>query len=411
MASLVKHGKHEKRRVKKRNRFLTALLIIAAVLAILYTVAVYSDIPFIKKYRDLYIETAMNTFTHKWLATRFIPKSVIDKVVANAESQIEANIVDESAPPPPSGSAAIPWDPGEPTAPVQEQAGEEPDPKEAAREAFLTVFHELDADTLPEEYLDWDYETLMLSGISDMGIKTTAGDAVWAIDAVNGILIMEIAEGSYRGKLAIVKDPSKVFVGVSTSESRGWTIGEHLSKNDAVLGINANGFVDPEGEGRGESAVGLIIAGGKIMNPADDGWGYQVGGFDGEDNFLVGTRLKLSTLRDAAQFMPAIVVEGTDRVTGSYGLGIQPRTVIGQNTKKEVLMLVIDGRQVGYSIGCTVSDCAKIVMRYDCWNALCMDGGSSSCMAYYGELITKPSSPMVGGRYLPNAWLVRGQEQ
>ena len=54
---------------------------ILVVLVGLYLMAVYSNIPFIKKYRTLYIETAMSTLEHQWLATAFIPKSVIDKVI------------------------------------------------------------------------------------------------------------------------------------------------------------------------------------------------------------------------------------------------------------------------------------------------------------------------------------------
>ena len=44
----------------------------------IYFIAVYSSIPFIEKWRTLYIETAMNTMNHQWLATAFIDrKSVV----------------------------------------------------------------------------------------------------------------------------------------------------------------------------------------------------------------------------------------------------------------------------------------------------------------------------------------------
>ncbi len=45
-------------------------------------------------------------------------------------------------------------------------------------------------------------------------------------------------------------------------------------------------------------------------------------------------------------------------------------------------------------------------MRYDCYNAMNMDGGSSSSITYMGEMITRTSSPMTTGRYLPDAWIV-----
>ena len=70
-------------------------------------------------------------------------------------------------------------------------------------------------------------------------------------------------------------------------------------------------------------------------------------------------------------------------------------------------MLVIDGRQVGYSIGATMEDCADILLQYGAVTAGACDGGSSSVIGYDGEVINKPSArDMPTGRYLPNAWLV-----
>lgn len=385
-------------------------LVIAAVitvLAMLYVTAVFSDIPFVKKYRELYIETAMSTFSHKWLATGFIPKPVIDDVMSRAQQQIDSTVVDESAPPP-ADDEKKPEEKQETITedelPQEETPTEEPDYE---RIRFLSLFDEIDETTFPQDIESGELGTLQLSAIIDRGILTKAGDPVWAIDAVNGILIAEVSGESFKGKIAIIKDPSAVFLGTSRLDSRGETLGEFCKDHNAVLAINANGFVDPEGKGKGDTAVGLIISGGEKINPASDEYGYQIGGFDFEDNFLVGSRLKSSSLRDAAQFMPAVIIEGKDNVNGSMGLGIQPRTVIGQTAEKEVLMLVIDGRQIGHSLGCTVTDCAKIMLHYGCWNALCMDGGSSSAMYYDGAIITKPSTPMVGGRYLPDAWLVK----
>ena len=42
---------------------------------------VFSHIPFIEKWRTIYIETAMGTMNHQWLATLFLPQSVIDDVM------------------------------------------------------------------------------------------------------------------------------------------------------------------------------------------------------------------------------------------------------------------------------------------------------------------------------------------
>ena len=55
----------------------------------------------------------------------------------------------------------------------------------------------------------------------------------------------------------------------------------------------------------------------------------------------------------------------------------------------------------------TMEDMVKVFQKYEALNAAACDGGSSSVMAYDGKIITKCSSPMKTGRYLPNAFLVK----
>ena len=54
-----------------------------------------------------------------------------------------------------------------------------------------------------------------------------------------------------------------------------------------------------------------------------------------------------------------------------------------------------------------VDICADILEEYGAYNAGACDGGSSSVLAYNGEVINKPSTSMAStGRCLPNAWVV-----
>ncbi|MEG2857722.1 MAG: phosphodiester glycosidase family protein, partial [Clostridia bacterium] len=73
----------------------------------------------------------------------------------------------------------------------------------------------------------------------------------------------------------------------------------------------------------------------------------------------------------------------------------------------EVLMLIVDGRAPGYSIGCTLGDCADIMERYGAVQACNLDGGSSSIMYYNGREISRPSAAnKVKGRAIPNGFMV-----
>ncbi len=362
----------------------------AALLAALYLLFAFSGIPFAAKWRTLYIETAMGTMSHQWLATAFLPDSVIREVMKDVEARFQDNLIEASGLPQVEAPSSA------------EPAGT---PEERAVAEFAALFPEVDLDTLPESITWEDLPILEKERLE--GVYTTAGDKVWAIDVPNKILICTVSGDGYQGKLAIAKDSSQVILAKNSLSSRGQTVTELCEANGAVLGINASGFYDPEGRGRGNVPMGFVLSGGEYSGQALAGR-YQTAGFDYEDNFRAGRGLDLKEMRDAVQFYPIIVLNGEKNIDGSFGMGIQPRTAIGQTADKAVLMLVIDGRRAGHSLGTTVSECADILLRYGCWTAMNMDGGSSSSMSYNGRIITKTSSSMTQGRYLPDAWVVKG---
>ena len=88
--------------------------------------------------------------------------------------------------------------------------------------------------------------------------------------------------------------------------------------------------------------------------------------------------------------------------------GIQPRACIGQSEKKEILMLVIEGRMPTRSYGTTIETCTDILMRHKAYQALNLDGGTSAVLWYDGEYVTKCSNTSITSRMLPNAWLYGG---
>lgn len=58
-----------------------------------------------------------------------------------------------------------------------------------------------------------------------------------------------------------------------------------------------------------------------------------------------------------------------------------PRTAIGlDKSGKESILVVVDGRQKGYSEGMTLNELAEYMKKLGCWNALNFDGGGSSIM-------------------------------
>ena len=114
---------------------------------------------------------------------------------------------------------------------------------------------------------------------------------------------------------------------------------------------------------------------------------------------------------DAVEFSPALIVDGKALVDEfSPFTGICPRTCIGQSSKREVLLLIIEGRMIGRSLGCNLASCVEILQRHDCYQAINLDGGSSSVLWYDGQYVTKCANTSIVSRLLPNAWVYGTRE-
>lgn len=69
-----------------------------------------------------------------------------------------------------------------------------------------------------------------------------------------------------------------------------------------------------------------------------------------------------------------------------------PRTAVGLKDNNTLVLLVVDGRQPGYSIGVTGQELADILISVGVTEAAILDGGASSEMIYRGEIVNKPST-------------------
>lgn len=78
----------------------------------------------------------------------------------------------------------------------------------------------------------------------------------------------------------------------------------------------------------------------------------------------------------------------------------QPRTVVGIDRQgKHLILLVIDGRQPGYSEGATLPEAGKLLLEANAWSALHLDGGGSSTLVINYPQRGKPvvqNSPIHG---------------
>ncbi|MEC7357502.1 MAG: phosphodiester glycosidase family protein [Verrucomicrobiota bacterium] len=90
------------------------------------------------------------------------------------------------------------------------------------------------------------------------------------------------------------------------------------------------------------------------------------------------------------------------KLTVGEGGPRHPRTSIGTDEKGEILWLVVvDGRQKGYSEGMNMHELANVMKDLGCWSATNMDGGGSSVMGLIDKdgkmkIMNSPSERFLG---------------
>ena len=355
----VKTGK-DVIKTKLKRKFKVAL----AALAVIYVVGAYSVLGILyfpgSKFKDWLITTAMTTMNHQYFATWFYSQHDVNTVLAN-------NTVIES--------------------------GEDTNPD-------LIEFTEPDFDKVTYKN---KYEKEVLT-------KEKGNDLYKIID---------INRDGFKGKLAVIYDPSKVKLGVSKgtgnelSSSYGQYITQISSRYNAVIATNAGGFYDPDWNSTGGVPHGIVISDGKLIanNSKATGSGGLIG-FN-KENKLILSRISASQalkqgIRDAVDFGPFLIVNGKSSfINGNGGWGEAPRTAIGQRADGIVLLLVIDGRQVG-SMGADMNDLTRVMLDYGAINAANLDGGTSTAMSLNGEIVSNPRNGnfQAKTRPVPNAWIV-----
>ncbi|HYZ19504.1 MAG TPA: phosphodiester glycosidase family protein [Gaiellaceae bacterium] len=68
-----------------------------------------------------------------------------------------------------------------------------------------------------------------------------------------------------------------------------------------------------------------------------------------------------------------------------------PRTAVGQRADGTVILVAVDGRRPGYSVGMTNFELAQTMVRLGAATASALDAGGSTTMAFDGTLLNRPS--------------------
>ncbi len=228
----------------------------------------------------------------------------------------------------------------------------------------------------------------------------------------SGLYLKAVSGLTWRGYVMLVTDPTRIRLrDTSMQYECGENVMTMVSNNGAVAGINGGGFVDgPNYDSNGGTPGGLLIEEGTLVCPltADDTV-YNMIGINTSGALVLRhctADWALSNgIVSAVSFAPFLVVNGEGMIkNGTGGWGIAPRTAIGQRQTGEMLLLVIDGRQADWSVGCDLDVLQDVMLAEGAVNAAMLDGGSSTAMVYAGEYVNRPS--LGHERWINNCFVV-----
>ena len=345
--------------------------------------------------QTIWICSAMRTMSHKYLATMFFSDEYIDSIM-------KANEIDDSGYDSEILSFNKKSETETETEPETEMEAETETETETEVETETEPETETETETeketettKPNRYA-YSQETDPVTELED-GEHDYIGEGYSMLE--DGLYVKEVSGSTWRGYVMLVEDPLRVKL-VDTSQQ--YTCGENVmtmvTNSGAVAGINGGGFQDGANyDSNGGMPAGLLIEDSKVVYPyVIDDTVYNMIGINDEGAMVLrhctADWALENNIVSAVSFSPFLVVNGEGLIkNGTGGWGIAPRTAIGQRKTGEFLLLVIDGRQPDWSIGCDLDVLQEVMLAEDAYNAAMLDGGSSTAMVYSGEYINRPS--------------------
>lgn len=238
----------------------------------------------------------------------------------------------------------------------------------------------------------------------------------------SSIELKEISDENhkFKGYVLIVKDPTRVRVGVSSKLFKEGEAVSTIAENyDAIAAINGGYFTDEAGTEKwtsnGGIPTGFLMVDGEILNGLDSEYVSPILAITKEGRLLIGetTVSKLlspkeddkDTIVDAISYVTTLVKNGRE-VSIPKDEGTAPKTMIGQRNNGEIVLVVLDSNLPGGRICATLKEAQKVMIDLGCYNAVNLDGGKSTTMYYDGEIINSPSY-ILGERPISSGFVVK----
>ncbi|KEI06824.1 exopolysaccharide biosynthesis protein [Clostridium botulinum] len=240
---------------------------------------------------------------------------------------------------------------------------------------------------------------IVQSDIDTLRKKINSG----TLGETNEIEKHEIHGDKFKGHLLVIKNPKKIKIGYSKYlGTKGETTSDMAKRYNSIAAINAGGFAtdndskdNSSSSNSNDNLGGILISNGEIIySTLGKNEKICIAGITADGVLLVGNysldeMIKLN-IKDTVSFGPALIVDGQKTITSGDGnWGTAPRTAIAQRKDGSILFLVIDGKYIG-RLAVTLRELQDILYEYGAYNAVNLDGGSSSTMYYNGKVINEP---------------------
>ncbi|MDM8534833.1 phosphodiester glycosidase family protein, partial [Clostridiaceae bacterium HSG29] len=227
--------------------------------------------------------------------------------------------------------------------------------------------------------------------------------------------IYNIENGTYKGYMAKIKLINPEYFKLKIAND---TLGEKLptskiaKNNDAILAINGGGFFKTSLNDKPfTQTVGTTISSGNLISstPVNED-GFFISGID-NNGHLIGeplnyeTNIEKTKINEGVSFVPILLKDSKKQLIPIFWRNrFHPRTIIGKFANEDLFLMVIDGRQPGYSNGITLETIQNKLLEFGIIDAYNLDGGGSSSFYYDTSLLNRPSDDYE--RPVPNAFIL-----
>jgi len=250
----------------------------------------------------------------------------------------------------------------------------------------------------------------------DYLVNLKLGDSIYENYTSNYKLnVYNIENDNYKGYMAKIKLINPEYFKLKIAND---TLGEKLptseiaNNNNAILAINGGGFFKTSLNDKPfTQTVGTTISNGNLISsiPVSED-GFFIAGID-NNGHLIGktlnyeTNIEKTNINEGVSFVPILLKDSEKQLIPIFWRNrSHPRTIIGKFANEDLLLIVIDGRQPGYSSGVTLENIQDILLEFGIIDAYNLDGGGSSSFYYDSSLLNRPSDDYE--RPVPNAFIL-----